>query len=64
MLTRSREELLVANVGSSGVPESAIPQVVGSLGRTLVLLLDEYHWITFTRRHEIPSIADLRQWLS
>src|SRR5579885_802560 len=66
MLQRSKDELagLVANARTLGVPEPAIQDTVGSPGRTLVRLLDEYHWITITRGHDVPSVADLRLWLS
>jgi len=66
MLKQSQEELayLVANAGELHVSESRIPEVVGSPARTLVRLLDEYHWITITRGHEIPTCAELRQWVS
>lgn len=40
-----------------------IPRVIGSPDRTLVRLLDEYHWIAIIRRHETPTPEELKQWV-
>jgi hypothetical protein len=65
MLRRSREELhrLVLDASHFGITESDIPAQIGSPGRTLARLLDEYHWITLTQGCEIPSGDDLKHWL-
>lgn len=66
MLRRSQQELseLVAETDRLGVPGTAIAQLIGSPDRTLARLLDEYHWITITRRYEIPTADELCQWLT
>jgi hypothetical protein len=65
MLTRSKAEgdNLVADAARCGVTDwRAIPNEIGRPGYTLPKLLDEYHWITITRGHQIPALDDLRRW--
>jgi len=65
MLVRSKHEgeLLIADAARCGVAEPQdIPREVGRPDHTLVQLLDEYHWITITRGHEIPSREVVQQW--
>ena len=66
MLRRSQKEanFLVEDASELGISESDIPKEIGSPGRTLARLLDEYHWITLTQGHQIPSVKDLKLWLS
>ena len=54
---------LVADAARCGVTDwRAIPNEIGRPGYTLPKLLDEYHWITITRGHQIPALKDLRRW--
>jgi hypothetical protein len=65
MLAVSKRELEMLIVDASQRGTSArrdIPTVIGSPGRTLVRLLDEYHWITITGGHQIPTCCELKQW--
>jgi hypothetical protein len=65
MLERSKDEaeILIADAARCGVTDPQnIPHEVGSPGRTLPRLLDEFHWITITRRHRIPACEELQQW--
>jgi hypothetical protein len=65
MLMRSAQEsaTLIADAARCGVSDPAtIPRMVESEAVTLSELLDEYHWITITRRHEIPGSGELEQW--
>jgi hypothetical protein len=66
MLRRSRQEanFIVEDASKLGISESDIPKEIGSPGRTLARLLDEYHWITLTQGHQIPSVDELKLWLS
>ncbi len=55
---------LIADAARCGVSDHrAIPSAVNSQAITLPELLDEYHWVTITRRHTIPSGEELRQWV-
>ena len=67
MLVRSKDEgsKLIDDAARCGVldPQNNIPSEIGRPQHTLAQLLDEYHWITITRGHEIPSHGDLRQWV-
>jgi hypothetical protein len=63
-LSKREAELVIADAARCGVArEQCIPAAIGSPVRTLVRLPDEYHWITITRRHEIPSAQKLKQWI-
>jgi hypothetical protein len=63
-LSKSEAEAVIADAARCGVAsEQCIPAAIGSPARTLVRLIDEYHWITITRRHEVPSAQDLKQWI-
>ena len=65
MLALSKREaaLVIADAARCGVAhEQCIPAAIGSPVRTLVRRLDEYHWVTITRRHEVPSAQELKQW--
>jgi hypothetical protein len=65
MLTRSQAEAenLVVDAARCGVADwRAIPDEVGRPEHTMPKLLDEYHWVTITRRHQIPAPEDLRRW--
>ena len=56
---------LIADAAHCGVSDHrTIPSIVKSHAVTLPELLDEYHWITITRRHTIPSSDDLKRWLA
>jgi hypothetical protein len=66
MLARSKREakILVADATRCGITDRrSIPETVGRSGHTLPKLLDEYHWVTITRRHQIPVFEELRQWM-
>jgi hypothetical protein len=66
MLALSKDELemVIADAARCGVTDVRnIPEAIGSPDRTLVRLLDGYHWITITRRHEVPSPEMLKQWV-
>lgn len=66
MLQRSKDEIggLIADCRRRDVHNwHDIPNREPGPGRTLVRLLDEYHWITITRGHQIPSCEDLTQWV-
>ena len=64
MLKVSREE---ANILLTDASRLGIPDVFNAIGSpaytTLPKLLDEYHWITITRGHHIPSKDELEQWI-
>lgn len=65
MLVHSGREAaaLIADAARCGISDHrAIPSAVNSQAITLPELLDEYHWVTITRRHTIPSGEELRQW--
>jgi hypothetical protein len=65
MLTHSKAEAenLVADAARCGITDwRAIPNEIGRPGYTLPKLLDEYHWITITRGHQIPALEDLWRW--
>ena len=67
MLRRSQQEanFLVEDASKSGVCESDIPKEIGSPGRTLARLLDEYHWITLDAGASDPlSVDELKLWIS
>jgi hypothetical protein len=65
MLVHSRREAatLIADASRCGISDyRKIPKAVGSQAVTIPELLDEYHWVTITRRHTIPTSDDLKQW--
>jgi hypothetical protein len=65
MLVRSGQEAaaLIADAARCGVSDHrAIPRAASSQAETLPELLDEYHWVTITRRHTVPDGAELKQW--
>jgi hypothetical protein len=63
-LSRDEAKMVVADAAHRGVENRQyIPRAIGSPDRTLVRLLDEYHWITITRRHETPTCNELKQWV-
>lgn len=67
MLERSREEAkaLIADAARCGVVDhQTIMDSLGSQARTIPELLDQYHWITITRRHLIPNRDDLKRWMA
>ena len=39
-----------------------IPQAIESQALTLTELLDQYHWVTITRRHKVPTSGGLARW--
>ena len=68
MLQRSKDEAekLISDAAArcgGGNPRD-IPSVIGRPTRSIVRLLDEYHWITITRGHQIPICDELRQWVA
>jgi hypothetical protein len=67
MLVRSKDEgkKLIDDAGHCGMadPRHNIPSEVGRPEHTLAQLLDEYHWITITRGHEIPRRDELKRWV-
>jgi hypothetical protein len=65
MLERCCEEArkLLEEAERHGIAD--IPrEVARAEGRTLVRLLDEYHWITITEGHQVPDREELARWLS
>jgi hypothetical protein len=65
MLVRSKHEgaMLVEDAARCDVTDPLeIPAKVERPNNTLSQLIDEYHWITITRRHEIPSRDEMKQW--
>jgi hypothetical protein len=66
MLLRSKTEaeMLIhdATTHCGAANQQSIPRMVGSPDRTLPKLLDEYHWVTITRQHQIPTCGELKQW--
>ena len=64
VLSKAEAENLEADAARCGVADwRSIPDVVGRSGYTLPKLLDEYHWVTISRRHQIPAREDLQQWI-
>lgn len=66
MLKHSKREaeILVEDAARRGIADyRTIPVKIGRAGYTLPKLLDEYHWVTITRRHQIPDCEELRQWM-
>jgi hypothetical protein len=66
MLARSKDEAenVVDDAARCGVADwRSIPHEVGRSGHTLPKLLDEYHWVTITRRHNLPCCEKLQQWM-
>jgi hypothetical protein len=65
MLVVSKRELkmMIADASQRGIAAGDIADTIGSPGRTLVRLLDEYHWVTITGRHHIPTCCELKQWI-
>jgi hypothetical protein len=67
MLARSKAEAedLAADAARCGVTDwRSIADEIGRSGLTLPKLLDEYHWVTITRRHQIPAVGDLQRWMA
>jgi hypothetical protein len=66
MLIRSAKEAqaVIADAARHGEADSwMIPQAIKSQALTLTELLDQYHWVTITRRHEVPTSGDLARWI-
>jgi hypothetical protein len=67
LLQRSRDEARMvvceASTRCGGANQRSIPLIVRAPNKTLPKLLDEYHWVTITRRHCIPTCEELRQWV-
>jgi hypothetical protein len=65
MLKLSRDE---GNMLQSDASRLGFADVFEAIGNptfiTLPKLLDEYHWITITTRHHIPSRDELEKWIS
>ena len=40
-----------------------LARAIESQALTLTELLDQYHWVTITRRHKVPTSADLTRWI-
>jgi hypothetical protein len=63
VLSKEEAETVIADAARCGVTNwRDIPERVGSRGRTLPQLLDQYHWITVTRGHRVPTRAELERW--
>jgi hypothetical protein len=63
-LSKREAEMLIADAARCGIPDHrSIPDEVGSPDRTLARLLDEFHWITIVRRHQIPTSNELKRWV-
>jgi hypothetical protein len=66
MLEKSGHEAatLLAESAQRGMSDGkSLLEKINSRARTLPELLDQYNWVTITRRHQIPSCEDLRQWV-
>jgi hypothetical protein len=57
-------EMLVVEAMQRGIAKRDIPRFLGSPGRTLVRLLDEYHWITITVGNQVPTCGESQEWIS
>jgi hypothetical protein len=63
-LSKDAGKGLMTDAARCGVADPRnIPREVGRPEHTLAQLLDEYHWITITRGHEIPSRDELKRWV-
>lgn len=56
-------QVVIADATRHGAPDSRmIPQAIESQALTLTELLDQYHWVTITRRHKVPTTGELARW--
>ena len=66
MLEWSREEAgdLIADAGRCGFSSSRqVLRYIENGAGSITELLDQYHWVTITRGHRVPSSDELRQWV-
>ncbi len=64
MISKDEAKGLMSAAARCGVADPRnIPREIGRPEHTLAQLLDEYHWITITRGHEIPSGDELKLWV-
>ncbi len=63
-LDRVRQELgeLVKDAGRLGVKPRDIPRQVGRVNSSLPKLVDEYHWVTVTRKLKPPIPEEFTRW--
>jgi hypothetical protein len=54
---------LIADASKHAVLADAIPAKVGRPRETLLKLVDEFHYITITAGHAVPSQERLREWI-
>jgi hypothetical protein len=62
-LQRVLSELQAASI-QAGVQIAELPELLGRPMSTPPKLVDEYYWVTVTRRFNAPSPENLRQWLT
>lgn len=63
VLSRREAETLIADAARCAVGDiRSLLNMTGTHALTLPKLLDEYHWVTITRRHQIPNCEELKQW--
>lgn len=63
-LRRVKREIqeLVSDARSYGITAAAIPCEIGRIASTLPKIVDEYFWVTVTRKFQVPALAELQQW--
>ena len=57
-----RVQQVIDDARRHGIDEKNIPEVVGREGRSLVKLIDEYHWVTITKGSEPPNRDEVLRW--
>lgn len=55
-------EELLADAAKHGVSRSQLPAIIGRSESTLPKIVDEYFWVTITRRFAVPQVSDLQNW--
>ena len=55
-------EELLADAATHGVSRSQLPAIIGRSESTLPKIVDEYFWVTVTRRFAVPQVSDLQNW--
>ena len=53
---------LVSDASRCGVTAAAIPGEIRRTASTLPKIVDEYFWVTITRKFQVPPLAELQQW--
>ena len=63
-LRRVKREIqeLASDAHSYGITAAAIPSEIGRIASTLPKIVDEYFWVTITRKFQVPALAELQQW--